>query len=134
MELCCCLIRVSIRVGNTVRISGYEDFFSLARKQHILLYVWTVARTATNPLYAPEMHSTYFQHLSIHMLRLPAPPISHRRYKTQSLPLYSFGLIMSSGRTCLSKSSSLMTPSSMALSFSVMPFLCAFLAVLEALS
>jgi hypothetical protein len=41
---------------------------------------------------------------------------------------------MSSGRTYLSKSSSLIVFSSNALCFRVMPFLCAFFAVLEAAS
>lgn len=41
---------------------------------------------------------------------------------------------MSSGRTYLSKSSSLIVFSSRALSLRVMPFLCAFFAVFEAAS
>lgn len=48
--------------------------------------------------------------------------------------LVSLGAIISSGRTCLSKSSEEMTLSSMAACLSVSPFLCACFAVLEAAS
>lgn len=53
---------------------------------------------------------------------------------TLSSRYFSFGAIISSGRTYLSKSASLMVFNSIALSFRVIPFLCAFLAVFEAAS
>ena len=47
---------------------------------------------------------------------------------------FSIGLNINSGRTYLSKSSSLRAFSSMALAFNVMPFLCAFFATFDAAS
>src|SRR6056297_78186 len=49
-------------------------------------------------------------------------------------PVAHFGPIMSSGRTTLSKVSASTKPSAIASSFSVVPFLCAVLATLVALS
>lgn len=53
---------------------------------------------------------------------------------SHDLYFFSAGAIISSGLTYLSKSASLITLSSMALSLRVIPFLWAFLAVLEAAS
>ena len=108
----------------------YSTCIQAARERGYQTAVDISGQAAPTPSCAAR--SWYFGHKQHRQNMSNRGDITSARYP--SFYFFSFGLSINSGLTYLSKSSSLNAFSSIALSFSVNPFLCAFFATFDAIS